>query len=99
MIGGFSCQAFSIAGYHKGFHDEKGQGDLFFELARLIDEKRPRVALFENVKNLVSIDNGNTLQRVCKKAHDFNRGMNCQPVNVATKSNYLSFYSTVENIS
>lgn len=62
MIGGFPCQAFSIAGYRKGFHDEKGRGDLFFELARLIDEKRPRVALFENVKNLVSIDNGNTLR-------------------------------------
>lgn len=62
MIGGFPCQAFSIAGYRKGFNDEKGRGDLFFELARLIDEKRPRVALFENVKNLVSIDNGNTLR-------------------------------------
>lgn len=62
MIGGFPCQAFSIAGYRKGFNDEKGRGDLFFELARLIDEKRPRVALFENVKNLVSIDNGNILR-------------------------------------
>lgn len=39
MIGGFPCQAFSIAGYRKGFNDEKGRGDLFFELARLIDEK------------------------------------------------------------
>ena len=62
IIGGFPCQAFSIAGYRKGFEDEKGRGELFFELVRMMEAKRPRAALFENVKNLVGHDNGNTFR-------------------------------------
>lgn len=81
MIGGFPCQAFSIAGYRKGFNDEKGRGDLFFELARLIDEKRPRVALFENVKNLVSIDNGNTLRVILETLEQLNYHYSYQVLN------------------
>lgn len=45
IIGGFPCQAFSIAGYRKEFEDEKGRGELFFELARIIEAKRPRVEI------------------------------------------------------
>lgn len=67
IIGGFPCQAFSIAGYRKGFEDEKGRGELFFELARIIEAKRPRVAFFENVKNLVGHDNGNTFRIICEQ--------------------------------
>lgn len=81
MIGGFPCQAFSIAGYRKGFNDEKGRGDLFFELARLIDEKRPKVALFENVKNLVSIDNGNTLRVILETLEQLNYHYSYQVLN------------------
>lgn len=62
IMGGFPCQAFSIAGYRQGFNDEKGRGNLFFELIRLIHEKKPRVVFFENVKNLVGHDGGNTFQ-------------------------------------
>ena len=53
IIGGFPCQAFSIAGYRQGFEDKKGRGELFFELMRMVEAKKPRVALFENVKNMV----------------------------------------------
>lgn len=60
IAGGFPCQAFSIAGYRKGFDDQKGRGTLFFELMRIISDKKPRVVFFENVKNLVTHDNGNT---------------------------------------
>lgn len=67
IIGGFPCQAFSIAGYRKGFEDEKGRGELFFELVRMLEAKRPRVALFENVKNLVGHDNGNTFRVICEQ--------------------------------
>ena len=67
IIGGFPCQAFSIAGYRRGFEDEKGRGDLFFELVRMMKAKKPRVAMFENVKNLVSHDNGNTLRIICEE--------------------------------
>ena len=67
MVGGFPCQAFSIAGYRQGFDDEKGRGTLFYELCRIIREKRkigkqPKVVFFENVKNLVGHDNGNTFK-------------------------------------
>lgn len=60
MVGGFPCQAFSIAGYQKGFEDERG--DLFFELLRLIKSKKPQAIFIENVKNMVTHDNGNTFK-------------------------------------
>lgn len=67
IVGGFPCQAFSIAGYRQGFDDEKGRGELFFELIRMVESHRPRVAFFENVKNLVSHDNGNTFRVICEQ--------------------------------
>lgn len=70
LLAGFPCQAFSIAGYRQGFADEKGRGNLFFQLTRIIREKQekgkaPRICLFENVKNLVGHDNGNTIKVIC----------------------------------
>lgn len=62
MLAGFPCQAFSIAGYQQGFDDEKGRGNLFFELMRIIRVKKPKIVFLENVKNLVGHDNGNTFQ-------------------------------------
>ncbi|RRC92217.1 DNA cytosine methyltransferase [Erysipelotrichaceae bacterium OH741_COT-311] len=67
MLAGFPCQAFSIAGYRKGFDDEKGRGELFFELTRILKDKRPRVAFFENVKNLVGHDKGNTFRVISEQ--------------------------------
>jgi DNA (cytosine-5)-methyltransferase 1 len=66
LVGGFPCQAFSIAGYRKGFQDQRG--NLFFEIARLIDELKfkPKALLLENVKNFYSHDNGNTYKVVKK---------------------------------
>jgi len=73
LLAGFPCQPFSIAGVSKknalgrahGFADET-QGTLFFDVARIIAEKKPAAFLLENVKNLVSHDKGNTF-RVMKK--------------------------------
>lgn len=62
VAGGFPCQAFSIEGKREGFHDGKDRGNLFFELARIVEEVRPKAFLFENVKNLVSHDGGDTLR-------------------------------------
>lgn len=62
MLAGFPCQAFSVAGYRKGFLDEKGRGTLFFELLRIFKEKKPEIIFLENVKNLVGHDNGNTFR-------------------------------------
>lgn len=60
LCAGFPCQAFSIAGYQKGFHDTRGT--LFFDLEKIIEEKRPKTVFLENVKNLVSHDKGNTFK-------------------------------------
>lgn len=60
LIAGFPCQAFSIAGYRKGFEDTRGT--LFFEIARILKERKPSVILLENVKNLVSHDSGKTFE-------------------------------------
>ena len=65
IVGGFPCQAFSIAGYRKGFKDERG--DLFFELLRIIQVKKPKAIFIENVKNMVSHDHGKTF-KVIKEA-------------------------------
>ncbi len=67
IVGGFPCQAFSIAGHRQGFDDAKGRGTLFFEMMRLVDSKKPNVVLFENVKNLVGHDEGNTFNVIIKK--------------------------------
>ena len=69
LVAGFPCQPFSIAGVSKkrslnmpdGFADET-QGTLFFDIARIIREKRPRAFLLENVKNLRSHDGGRTFK-------------------------------------
>lgn len=60
IVGGFPCQAFSIAGYRKGFEDERG--DLFFELLRIIRHHKPKAIFIENVKNMVTHDHGNTFK-------------------------------------
>lgn len=65
MIGGFPCQAFSVAGYRKGFDDERG--NLFFELERIFTEKKPKVIFLENVKNLVGHDGGNTFRVILER--------------------------------
>lgn len=59
LVGGFPCQAFSVAGNRKGFEDTRGT--LFFEIARIAKEKQPKVLLLENVKGLVNHDKGKTL--------------------------------------
>lgn len=60
LCAGFPCQAFSIAGYQKGFTDTRGT--LFFDIEKIIEKHRPKVVFLENVKNLVSHDNGNTFK-------------------------------------
>ena len=66
LVGGFPCQAFSIAGKRKGF--DEARGTLFFEIARVLRDKKPACFLLENVKGLLSHDRGRTVQtifRVC----------------------------------
>jgi DNA (cytosine-5)-methyltransferase 1 len=77
LVGGFPCQPFSIAGVSKknslgrehGFRD-KAQGTLFFDVARIIDEKRPTAFILENVKNLRSHDKGRTFEVILRTLQD-----------------------------
>jgi DNA (cytosine-5)-methyltransferase 1 len=74
LVGGFPCQAFSIAGKRKGFDDTRGT--LFFDLARILRAKRPRLFVFENVKGLLSHDNGNTFSTIIATITEL--GYDCQ---------------------
>jgi len=61
-IAGFPCQTFSLAGNRKGFDDVRGT--LFFDVADFIRTNRPKAFIFENVRGLVSHDNGSTFQTI-----------------------------------
>jgi len=70
LTAGFPCQPFSIAGYRKGFEDDRG--NMFFQIMRLVDEmeenhNKPKVIFLENVKNLETHDNNNTLKEIKKQ--------------------------------
>jgi DNA (cytosine-5)-methyltransferase 1 len=79
LVAGFPCQPFSIAGVSKknalgkshGFLDET-QGTLFFDIARILSEKKPKVFLLENVKNLVSHDSHRTFQVITNTLKELN---------------------------
>lgn len=62
LLAGFPCQPFSIIGERKGFEDTRGT--LFFEIARILNEKRPRAFILENVRQLTSHNQGQTLKRI-----------------------------------
>lgn len=62
LCGGFPCQPFSQAGFKKGFKDDRG--NLFFDIAKIINEKQPDAFFLENVRHLVSHDNGRTFSTI-----------------------------------
>ena len=64
MCGGFPCQPFSSAGLKQGFSDTRGT--LFFDMVRILKEKKPRVVFLENVKNLTTHDKGKTFTVIVK---------------------------------
>jgi DNA (cytosine-5)-methyltransferase 1 len=91
LLAGFPCQPFSIAGVSKknalgrahGFSDET-QGTLFFDVARIIEKKRPRAFLLENVKNLKSHDQGRTFEVITRVlSKDLGYSVHCKVIDGA----------------
>ncbi|UUD35381.1 DNA cytosine methyltransferase [Mycoplasmopsis caviae] len=70
LVGGFPCQAFSQAGKRLGFDDTRGT--LFFEIARIISEKRPKTFLLENVRNLKTHNKGKTFKTIISTLQKLN---------------------------
>jgi len=62
LVGGFPCQSFSVAGKRMGFQDTRGT--LFFDICRIIKDKKPKILLLENVKGLLSHDNQRTFETI-----------------------------------
>lgn len=83
LVAGFPCQAFSIAGYRKGFEDKRG--NLFFEIMRLVKEMddKPKAIILENVKNLVNHDGGNTFKVIRDFLENFGYSFFCGVLNTA----------------
>jgi len=79
ITGGFPCQAFSIAGKRKGFDDTRGT--LFFDIARIIKEKRPKYLLLENVKGLLSHDDGRTFKTIISTLDELGYDVEWQVLN------------------
>ncbi|MFV0626889.1 MAG: DNA cytosine methyltransferase [Alphaproteobacteria bacterium] len=85
LTGGFPCQAFSIAGYRKGFKDDRG--NLFFDILRYIKTLKPSVVFLENVKNLSSHDGGNTFKVIQKELKDAGYYIKSNVLNTCQYSN------------
>lgn len=85
IVGGFPCQAFSVAGYQKGFEDERGE--VFFQLAKIISDKKPRVIFIENVKNLLSHDKGNTYKVIKETLESYGYNLKTMVLNASEYGN------------
>ena len=79
LVGGFPCQSFSIAGKRGGFNDTRGT--LFFDIARIIKAKQPRLFLLENVKGLLSHDEGRTFATIISTLDELGYDLQWQVLN------------------
>ena len=79
LCAGFPCQAFSIAGKREGFADARGT--LFFEIARLVADKRPAYFILENVPGLLSHDKGRTFHTILSTLSELGYGVEWKVLN------------------
>lgn len=79
LVGGFPCQAFSIAGKRRGFAETRGT--LFFEIARILKDKQPKYFILENVKGLLSHDEGRTFRTIITTLTDLGYDLQWQVLN------------------
>lgn len=79
LVGGFPCQAFSVAGKRRGFDDTRGT--LFFDIARILESKRPSYFVLENVKGLLSHERGNTFRVIIETLDELGYDLQWQVCN------------------
>lgn len=84
MVGGFPCQSFSIQGSRKGLDDERGR--MFYELLKIIDVKKPRLLLFENVKGIVHMNKCTVFRGMLKELEDRGYTMQYKVINTCIHS-------------
>ncbi len=102
LLAGFPCQAFSIIGKKEGFSNETC-GTLFFEIERILKEKKPSAFMLENVRNLVSHDNGNTFKVIREHLeslgyHVYFKVMNALDFGVPQKRERIIIVGFVDNV-
>ena len=79
LFAGFPCQPFSIIGDMKGFNDARGT--LFFDIARILEEKNPKAFILENVKQLNTHNNGNTISTIKETLSQIGYKVHCDVLN------------------
>ncbi|MEE1362789.1 MAG: DNA cytosine methyltransferase [Selenomonadaceae bacterium] len=103
LLGGFPCQAFSIIGKREGFANETC-GTLFFDIERILKEKKPKAFMLENVKNLIAHDKGKTF-RIIKEHltelgyHVYAKVLNALDYGVPQKRERIIICGFLDNVS
>jgi len=102
LLGGFPCQAFSIIGKKEGFANETC-GTLFFEIERILKEKKPPAFMLENVRNLVAHDKGNTFKVIKEHLeslgyHVYYKVINALDYGVPQKRERIIIVGFIENV-
>ena len=87
LLGGFPCQAFSIAGNQGGFKDEESGGNLFFKIAQILRIKKPQAFMLENVKNLKSHYKGHTFKVIKNTLEKLGYHIKAEVLNSMTHGN------------
>lgn len=101
ILAGFPCQAFSVAGYRKGFEDTRGT--LFFDVVRIAKYHKPKVVFLENVKGFVGHDEGKTFKIVKKTLEDigytvYYEVLNSKDFDVAQNRERIYIVAFLDNI-
>lgn len=102
LTGGFPCQSFSMMGKQKGFDDIRG--NVFFNIIKILKTKKPKFILLENVKNLLTHDNGNTLKVIESEIRQvgykniYYNVFNTENFGLAQKRNRLFIFATTEDL-
>lgn len=102
LTGGFPCQSFSMMGKQKGFEDIRG--NVFFNIIEILKIKKPKFILLENVKNIVTHDNGNTIKIIEEEIRKvgyknvFFNIFNTQNFGLAQKRNRVFIFATTEDL-